>query len=99
MGVFHVFLNCTNGTKSHNAPHLPIIWKWFFDFDMKLCNSTKWNDKELMFKWNKEKKLPLSFKVEFTSLILRYLEMLFSESTVLMKCLALKIAGIANEQI
>ena len=22
MGVFHVFLNCTNGTKSRNAPHI-----------------------------------------------------------------------------
>ena len=22
MGVFHVFLNCTNGTESRNAPHM-----------------------------------------------------------------------------
>ena len=22
MGVFHAFLNCTNGTKSCNAPHI-----------------------------------------------------------------------------
>ena len=22
MGAFHLFLSCTNGTKSHNAPHV-----------------------------------------------------------------------------
>ena len=48
---------------------MPIIWKSFFDFDMRLSNSSKWNDNKLMFKWNKEKGLPISLKVEFRSLI------------------------------
>ena len=56
----------------------------FFDFDMKLCNSSKWNNK-LMFKWNKEKGLPMSLKIEFRSLIVKYLVMFFSGLIALMK--------------
>ena len=25
MGVFHIFLNCTNGTKSRSAPHIHVL--------------------------------------------------------------------------
>ena len=71
---------------------MPIIWKSFFDFDMSLFNSWKWNDNELIFKWNKEKGLPMSLKVEFRSLIVKYLVMLFSELIALMKFSVLEIA-------
>ena len=74
---------------------MPIIWKLFFDFDMRLSNSSKWNENELMFKWNKEKGLPMSLEVEFRSLIARYLVMLFSKLIALMKFSVLEPAGFA----
>ena len=48
-----------------------------------------------MFKWNKEKWLPISLKEEFRSLIVKYLVMLFSELTAWMKFSALEIADFA----
>ena len=42
---------------------MTIIWKSFFDFDMKLCNSSKGNDNESMFEWNKGKGLPVSLGI------------------------------------
>ena len=77
---------------------MPIIWKSFFYFDMRLSNSSKWNDNKLMFTWNKEKGLSMSRKVEFISLIIKYLVMLLSELIALMKISVLEIAGfvIAN---
>ena len=72
---------------------MPIIWKSFFYFDMRLSNSSKWNDNKLMFTWNKEKGLSMSRKVEFISLIIKYLVMLLSELIALMKISVLEIAG------
>ena len=73
---------------------MPIIWKSFFDFDMRLSNSSK-NDNELIFKWNKEKELPMSLKVEFRPLIVTYLVVVLSELIPLMKFSVLEIAGFA----
>ena len=74
---------------------MPLIWKLYFDFNMGLFNSSKWNDNKLMCKWNKEKILPIVLNVEFRSLVLKYLVMLFSELTALMKFSASEIAGFA----
>ena len=48
-----------------------------------------------MFSWNKEKGFSISLKVEFRSLIVKYLVMLFSELTAWMKLSTLGIAGFA----
>ena len=74
--------------------YMPIIWKSFFDFDMRLSNSSK-NDNELILKWNKEKELPMSLKVEFRPLIVKYLVVVLSELIPLMKFSVLEIAGFA----
>ena len=67
--------------------------KVIFDFDMRLSSSSKWNDNGLMFKWNRVKGLPMSLKVEFRTLIVKYLVILFSELIALMKFSV--IAGFA----
>ena len=74
------------------ANYLKVI---FFDFDVRLSYSSKWNGNKLMFKWKKEKGLPMSLKVEFRSLVVKYLVMLFSELIALMKFSVLEIAGLA----
>ena len=56
----------------------------------------KRNDNELIFKWNKEKGLPTSLKVEFRYLIVKYLVMLSSELIALMRFSVLEIAGFAK---
>ena len=55
----------------------------------------KRNDNKLMFKWNKEKGLSVSLKVEFRYLIVKCLVMLSSELIALMKFSVLDIAGFA----
>ena len=74
---------------------MPIFWKSFYDFDMRLSNSSKWNDNELMLKWNKEKELPMLLKREFRSLIVTNLAIMFSELIGLMNFLVSEIAGFA----
>ena len=74
---------------------MPFIWKSFFDFDTRLSNSSKWNDNELMFKWNKEKELPIPLKVKLSSSIVKYLVLFSSKSIALMTFLVLEIAGFA----
>ena len=69
--------------------------KVIFWLCMRLCSLSKWNDNELMFKWNKEKRLLFSLKVDFKSLIVRYLVMLLSELRALLKFSVLEIASIA----
>ena len=45
--------------------------------------------------WNKDKGLPMLLKVEFRSLIVKYLVMLFSELIALMKFSVLEITRFA----
>ena len=73
---------------------MPIFWKSFYDFDMRLSNSSKWND-ELMLKWNKEKELSMLLKREFRPLIVTNLAIMFSELIGLMNFLVSEIAGFA----
>ena len=74
---------------------MPIFWKSFYDFDMRLSNSSKWNDNELMLKWNKEKELSMLLKREFRPLIVTNLAIMFSELIGLMNFLVSEIAGFA----
>ena len=48
MGVFHLFSNCSNGTKSRNAPRVSSMhWHWFISFQ---CSPTSKKNDELCLK-------------------------------------------------
>ena len=71
-------------------------FKVLFDSDIRLSNSSTWNDNEIMFKWNKENGLPIRLKVAIKLLIVKWLvTTLSSQLTALMKYSVLEFAASA----
>ena len=56
-GCFSRFLNCTNGTKSRNAPHIPFFKSWYYFFlKISLSQMCSWElSKCFIFKQFKDK--------------------------------------------